>query len=245
MRNDVGEFIDQIFLAQTSQDIWEATVAFFANLGFENVIYGQRHPKSGSTPLTLRMTASLVDWRKAYLMNGDDARDPLFSYAAQLPPSFYTGSEFLSDYPYLRAEDRVVILRGAKYGLISGMAFVMPRHDDPVVAGWNIITGLKRAEAEAKFTELGSILQMATNLAHREMVQRDGIQSKKPSVLSPRQAECLKWLAMGLRNDQIAAEMNIRPVTVDMHLRNARNELGAHTREQALAIAISDGLITL
>lgn len=245
MQYDVDDFVTEVFAANSSDEIWEVTSAFFDALGFCNVIYGLRHQKSGSTPLTLRMTDTLDLWHQAYLAHGDDARDPLFSYAARMPPRFHTGCEFLSDYPYLQEEDRAVILRGADFGLISGIAFLMPRHDESLVAGWNLITDLRRADALNKFNEFGSVLQMAANIAHREMVARDDIQKKQRVRLSPRQTECLQWLAAGNRNSQIAEKMKIRPVTVDLHLRSAREQLGAQTREQALAIAISDGLISL
>lgn len=245
MNNDVADFVTEVFAATSSDAIWEATAGFCENLGFGNVVYGVRHPKSGSTPLDLRMTPPLLPWREVYLAHGDDRRDPLFSYAAKMPPSFYTGPEFLPDHTYLQPEDKAVIERGAAFGFISGLAFVMPSQDENVVAGWNILTGLKRDDAIVQFSQFGGVLQMATTLAYREMVHREDIQRKQSTRLSPRQKECLQWLASGLRNEQIAEKMSIRPVTVDLHLREARTQLGAQTREQALAIAISEGLIAL
>ena len=183
---------------------WEVAAGFFANLGFGNVVYGVRHAKAGSTPLALRMTPPLLPWREVYLAHGDDRRDPLFSYGGQLPPSFYTGPEFMPDHDYLQAEDKAVIERGAAFGFISGLAFVMPRQEETVVAGWNILTKLKREEALAEFSRFGGVLQMAATLAHREMVHRENIQRKQSKRLSPRQKECLQWLASGLRNEQIA-----------------------------------------
>lgn len=63
-------------------------------------------------------------------------------------------------------------------------------------------------------------------------------------ILSPREAEVLSWLAQGLDGARIAHRMGIAPVTVAKHLRMVRRKLGAQTREQALAVAIRDGLIT-
>lgn len=63
--------------------------------------------------------------------------------------------------------------------------------------------------------------------------------------LSPRELQCLSLLANGLSNDGIAKEVGIRPPTVAMHLANARAKLKAVTREHAVAIAVSKGLIKL
>ena len=63
--------------------------------------------------------------------------------------------------------------------------------------------------------------------------------------LSPRELQCLSLLANGFSNDGIAKEVGIRPPTVALHLANARAKLKAVTREHAVAIAVSRGLIKL
>lgn len=63
--------------------------------------------------------------------------------------------------------------------------------------------------------------------------------------LSPRELQCLTLLAQGHSNDGIAQNIGIRPPTVAMHLANARSKLRAVTREHAVAIAVSKGLIKL
>ncbi len=62
-------------------------------------------------------------------------------------------------------------------------------------------------------------------------------------ILSPREREILCWLAKGLRTEQIAYQLNLKPVTVHMHLKSARNKLGAKTREQMIALAVQRGLL--
>ena len=63
--------------------------------------------------------------------------------------------------------------------------------------------------------------------------------------LSPRELQCLTLLAAGFSNEGIAKEVGIRPPTVAMHLANARTKLKAVTREHAVAIAVSKGLIKI
>lgn len=65
------------------------------------------------------------------------------------------------------------------------------------------------------------------------------------SKLTPRELQCLTHLATGLSNEGIAKAVGIRPPTVAMHLANARLKLGAMSREHAIAIAITNGLITI
>jgi DNA-binding CsgD family transcriptional regulator len=64
-----------------------------------------------------------------------------------------------------------------------------------------------------------------------------------PPILSRREREIVGWLASGLRTDQIAYQLNLKPVTVYMHMRSARQKLGARTREQMMALAALRGLL--
>lgn len=68
--------------------------------------------------------------------------------------------------------------------------------------------------------------------------------SRRPQ-LSPRERECLAWLAVGMRHDRIAERLGISRPTVELHLANARRKLNARTREQALARAVAFGLLEL
>lgn len=61
--------------------------------------------------------------------------------------------------------------------------------------------------------------------------------------LTERERMCLVLLARGHRIQVIAKMLEIAPVTVEMHLRNARSKLNANTTPQAIAIAISEGEI--
>ncbi len=61
---------------------------------------------------------------------------------------------------------------------------------------------------------------------------------------SAREREVLKLLATGATDPQIAEMLELSPATIQTHVRNAKSKLGARTRAQAVAIALSDGLIT-
>jgi PAS domain S-box-containing protein len=62
--------------------------------------------------------------------------------------------------------------------------------------------------------------------------------------LSEREREVLARLAMGATGKAIASAMYLSPETVRTHIRNAMRKLGATTRAHAIAIALSEGIIT-
>ena len=62
--------------------------------------------------------------------------------------------------------------------------------------------------------------------------------------LTRREREILGLIAAGLRTEEIAGRLGLSPETVKSHIHNAMQKLRAHTRSQAVAIAISTGQIS-
>ncbi|MEJ2087610.1 MAG: helix-turn-helix transcriptional regulator [Gammaproteobacteria bacterium] len=71
---------------------------------------------------------------------------------------------------------------------------------------------------------------------------RPPVFSSKP--LSPRQQQCLTWVAAGLTSDQIADRLNLSRKTVDLHLAAAIRKMEAGSRSQAVARAVALGLVS-
>jgi DNA-binding CsgD family transcriptional regulator len=62
-------------------------------------------------------------------------------------------------------------------------------------------------------------------------------------VPTAREREILAFLAAGATDGQIARRLQLSPATVQTHVRNAKAKLGARTRAQAVALALTRGLI--
>jgi LuxR family transcriptional regulator, quorum-sensing system regulator BjaR1 len=62
-------------------------------------------------------------------------------------------------------------------------------------------------------------------------------------TLTPRQTEILRWAAEGLLSREIADLLNISKRTVDVHIVDAIQNLGARNRTHAVAIALRKGII--
>ncbi|MDQ2137893.1 helix-turn-helix domain-containing protein [Alcaligenaceae bacterium A4P071] len=65
------------------------------------------------------------------------------------------------------------------------------------------------------------------------------MRSIKP--LSPREAACLYWVALGKTSWETARILELSERTVNFHLGNARAKLGATTRTAAVAMALRQG----
>lgn len=71
------------------------------------------------------------------------------------------------------------------------------------------------------------------------------LERKSSVLLSPRERECLQWIAAGLGTKQLSFRMGIGADTAEEYVRNARRKLGAATRAEAVARALSLGAIDL
>ena len=88
--------------------------------------------------------------------------------------------------------------------------------------------------------EAGEISGMTVwaTLGEQDPASSAGIQ------LTKREREILALVAGGQRTDEIAGQLSVSPETVKSHVHNAMQKLRAHTRSQAVAIAISTGQVS-
>ncbi|WP_084177023.1 LuxR family transcriptional regulator [Labrenzia sp. DG1229] len=242
MISRLEDFSNSVLGAEDPLAVWNIATSFFESFGFIGSMYGIRHLHTTPNEKNIRFSSALSDWKASYMAHKDYERDPLFIYAPQLPSVFFTGVNFLEDHPYLREEDVAVIRRAESFDLTSGIALKMAGGEDGVVRGWNLIGDLSRPEIMSLNDAHGGVLHVCAALADQKISQTV---TRPDAYLTNREKECLILLANGKRTAQIADKLNIQSVTVDLHMRNAREKLGARTREQALAVAIVSNLLPL
>lgn len=233
--------LERMVEATSSAMVWAAIQDYFAMHGFDRVIYADLR---GQAPLILNTYPEGFGQYYADACNPQD--DPFFRYCCSTLTPKQTGADYLHQYDYLSTNERQVILAARDSGMRSGFSCTFHKSDKLGMGGWNIGSTLPCSEVEAIQAEHSVHLRVAALYAHERMQMlqtQDG--SALGLALSPRERDCLAHLAAGLRTQQIADRLAIRPVTVEMHIRNAREKLQANTREQALAKAISWGLLKL
>lgn len=62
---------------------------------------------------------------------------------------------------------------------------------------------------------------------------------------TPREKDCLRWVAQGQSNADIAERLDVSVRTAKFHVENAMKKIDAKTRAEAVAIALTRGLIQL
>lgn len=66
---------------------------------------------------------------------------------------------------------------------------------------------------------------------------------KECPILTPREIEVLNWAKFGKTNWEISLQLNVSERAAKFHIENAIRKLHANNRSQAIAVALSQGLI--
>jgi DNA-binding NarL/FixJ family response regulator len=89
----------------------------------------------------------------------------------------------------------------------------------------------------------GSLLQPLVASKLLRYVSKGFPSAEEARSLTPREQEVFSLLALGLRNKEIAARLNVTERTVKFHVNGVLRKLGASTRTEALALAAQRGLV--
>ena len=83
-----------------------------------------------------------------------------------------------------------------------------------------------------------STLHLLAHLAFRQSEQMKATPSADDPGLTAREIECLRWVARGKTDAEIAVILSIRPRTARFHIENAKRKLGVAKRIHAVAEAL-------
>lgn len=243
MTPDVLDVIDRLRGLRSGAARWQAARSIMADLGSEWMTLGSAPPDRPAALAVLSSTpAGLM---QDYIGQNLHQVDPWMAYSAgnTRPLDLDPGTGTAPGGP---AIDTRLVRLFADHGmrhvlLVPGIpdnrtrALVLGAH------GREAAQALRAPGRRGLIATLGAVV---TACVHPEQASADDPEHYDIGpVLSPREREVLLWLAAGLRTTGIAHRMGIENVTVSLHLASARRKLGAKTREQALVIALRDGLI--
>jgi DNA-binding CsgD family transcriptional regulator len=242
MDHALGDFIARVNGADTLDTAWAATVDFLRAAGIEHVHYVYAPARGEESDVLLRRTTSPEWWLEHYAARRFATVDPGRAHCRRSSDVLLTGLDFAP--PDADPHQIAFLAESRSLGIRNGIVVPLRLERDQRFGAFSCQTRFARNELERWFAAMGSSLQVALFYAdwkHFELMTRVDATA---IGLSPRERECLLWLAKGLRNDRIAERMGISNPTVEMHVAHARRKLNAATREQALAKAIALRLVS-
>jgi len=241
MEQSFAGLLDALEQAGTPDEAWRAGSEWLAATGVEWCLYtytAERWVPGGQQ--RIRYSSLPPAWMDHYSAQGFFRVDPAIRHCVEGIVPTFTGI----DAP---ARGEVSARRLWEDALSAGLGsgVVIPlRLPGSALGGFSLVTGMVGREFLAWHRRCGRWATLGAHAIDQRVLTLAAPPTEKIR-LSPRERECLTWLASGLRHDRIAEKLGITVPTVELHLANARRRLGARTREQALARAVALGLLDL
>lgn len=91
-------------------------------------------------------------------------------------------------------------------------------------------------------TERAVLAAMSTAI-HDRCHASIGFGSRPAPKLTPRQIACMRWVAAGKSDSDIATLLDISPATAHFHVEKVKAALGVRSRTEAVALLVLDGLL--
>ena len=239
LNNSLLDFMEDMNRVASVDTAWETTVAYMRGLGANNIGNLLDTRESG---LIHQSTSSprVIDIYREFVYPD---HDPKREHCRNNVTPYFFGKEFWYRESNLTDGRRWCDEELADAGDRAMVA--IPVHM-PLSQDWghlSISANCRRDEFVKFYRDRGSAIQLGAITAFNRIYTLVKDERAGRIGITKRERECLLWLARGLRNESIAERMNIRQVTVEFHLANARRKLNARTRGQALIKAVQLGLI--
>lgn len=237
--NNFHDFCADISLPTTVDELWAVATSYYADQGVDGLLYADVKPH-GTTLLTSLGT----DWTDHYTESEYITVDPFFLYCCNSYAAMNIGPDCVPDHNYMSDKEKQFIMDASDTGMIAGFSSPIRLRTQLGLTGWSFLSSHGRRHIDNLRRENENELRLIGALIHQHIAELNTA-SIGTVELTEREIEVLQWTANGLRTAMIAAKMKLRPVTVEFHLRNARDKLNAKTRDQAVALALVRGLIML
>lgn len=236
------ELIELLSKAGTVEEIHSVCSALCEQLGFDRFLYGARIPTSFVKPYFIFINGYPGEWRQRYTANGYMAIDPTVSHCAtHITPIPWDRLKHLEN-----ESDQVRQFMGEarEFGLNSGVSF--PIHSaQGEFAMLNLASGKNHVQVKSPILEAMPYASLFSGYLH-EAVRRIFENQVLPLShihLTDREKQCLLWSAEGKTTWETSHILGVSERTVVFHLQNAVGKLNAVSRQQAVARAVSLGLI--
>jgi LuxR family quorum sensing-dependent transcriptional regulator len=177
-------------------------------------------------------------WLNIYHANGLANHDPITNEASRLMTVFRHSerrSEWIKD-----EGQRKVIEIAEEFGWRE--VFGVPVHGP---YGYRGVVALAAFEVP-ELSDLDCVaIETAARAIHMRCRYEEGYgEGLAPrAILTARQTECLRWVAAGKSDSDIAIILGLSQATVHFHIENAKRVLGLRSRTEAVARLVLDGTL--
>lgn len=236
------DLIDAVSKAETVEALHSICTEVCQTNGFDRFIYGARIPTSFVKPYFIFISGYPKEWRELYTVNNYMVIDPTVKHCAQnITPLSWDASSAYEDND---REIRRFMSEAGDFGIKSGISF--PVHT--AQGDFAMLSFSSERNSRPDGTRIQRILPMGQLFAAylhdavRRVFDAEVLALSKVE-LTHREKECLLWATEGKTAWETSQILNISERTVTFHLQNVQGKLGVNNRQQAVARAVSLGII--
>ncbi len=220
-------------------------VSIIRGFGFESFMYAMTtDPRPHHDSRSYVWTTLPKEWIEEYDRNAYVEIDPRITLTwNRTTPLIWDAATIGGD-----AKVRDFLDHASRYGIRSGVAvaFSDPTHARFGVAYNSPISPVDQARLRAITESLGSLMVLTAgfhDLFMARFVRRGIAPAQQGQPLSPRERQCLQMAAHGMTSADIGLKLGIAERTANFHFSNLISKLGVLNRHEAIAKALTNGLI--
>ena len=239
--DDLFELIERLGKADRIDLASDLIGEFLKAWGLRNVAYAALNMPSRAAGAPLLAMTYSAEWQKHYAQKGYVDIDPIVRSGL--------GGILPIDWATINREDPIIrrfFGEAQELDVGSQGMSISIRGKDGEFALFTVTANVKLSEWEAMRRDLLRELMVVAWNFHATALGVCGAKNGRPSVHLPlREASCLRWKALGKKDDEIAQILAISPHTVRFHLELARARLNTANTMHTVAKALSLGLINM
>jgi|SRR5450830_197027 len=210
-----------------------------ATNGFKNVLFGMVKSKSHSLESAILISDYPKKWRETYHSMQLHHIDPTVKHCltSALPIS-WNGSLFSSQ------PQSAFYEQASSFGLRSGMTFPIHGVNGEFGVLSFVSDSLGKGTAETHHNGLAKMTLIRDYIVESstKMMSWDIPKAIEPR-LTPKELECLKWIAIGKSSWETAQILRCSEATINFHVSNLKVKFGVRSRQQVIVKAIKTGLV--
>ena len=242
-----GDFSARLVHCASVREAWSLLVGHMAAYGFDRILFGMNGIDADGGLAGMGDALVLIEGEPGYIDRYLDEclylDSPAVEWAMRNRGALGWGALMGAAEQSPGPLTRRLLALNLEYGLCAGYTVSLADPATPEVAmiGLGARAGIGQAQVDALWARDGDALELACHLFYLRILALP-----RPGALQPltsRQLQALAWYGAGKTCRDIAQIMDIRSVTVEDHLKKAREALDAVTTAQAVKKATRLNLI--
>ncbi|HEY6872743.1 MAG TPA: LuxR family transcriptional regulator [Geobacteraceae bacterium] len=233
------EIIDSIPGAATLEDVHIVCKNLCEHLGFDYFFYCAKLPALSMKSRVLVIDGYPPEWRERYVARGYISIDPMISYCFK--SSVPLPWDELGRVEKMNKAELEFMRECGDYGLRSGVSFPLQKSHGEC-AMLSLASG--EVHMQSRIAEAIPFAHLVFLHIHEAVRRIEKVTANFENYrLSEREMECLRWATDGKTSWETSKILGISERTVIFHLQNVFGKLEVTNKLQAVARAVSLGLI--